>query len=222
MGPLPGDFLCIHDAGPVTTLAVADIAGKGVVAGMWITLLAGLFRLHAESGAGLGDMVARINRDLCQLRSDTPLTTMFAVRLDSRTGRLSYCNAGHPPALLFRAGARVEWLEQGGALLGVFPEAEFRAVDVDFGRDDTLLAFSDGLIECRDRAGREFGQERLLDQARRCLGSDAAGMVFSLLAAVRDFSSEAREDDVSVMVLRDSGRSGGNGAGRRPFPGRRP
>lgn len=202
---LSGDFLCARDTGNATALAIGDIAGKGMGAGMWTTFLAGLFHLHAASAADPAAVAASFNRALCLLHPAAPLATVFFARLDSRLGELIYSSAGHPPALLFRANGAVERLQDGGPLLGAMPHASFNSGRVVFEPGDTLLVYTDGLVECRDAGDREFGLERLIAAARRSLASSAGEMVFSLLGAVNDFAgNQPREDDISVMVLRDS------------------
>jgi len=204
---LSGDFLCARDVGGATALAVGDIAGKGIGACMWTTFLAGLFHLHAASAAGPASAAISINRALCLLRPAAPLATMFLTRLDWQSGELDYCNAGHPPALLLRSGGAVERLEDGGPLLGGMPDASFRPGRATLRPGDTLVAFSDGLVECRNAQDREFGIERLIGAARRSLGSSCGQMVFSLLAAVNDFAgNQPRDDDISIMVVRHNVR----------------
>lgn len=221
---LGGDFFCINDTGTHDlTLAIGDIAGKGAAAGMWITLFAGLFQIHATPSADPAAALAPMNRNLCLLQPARPLATMFLARLDWQRGTVAYCSAGHPPALLLRAGGGVDCLEEGGPILGAVPDATFRSASVTLQPDDTLLAYSDGLLETRNAEGQEFGIERLVREARRCLPCSAGEMVFSLLARVRDFAGrQMREDNVSVVVLRDAGARGETSGGRAGFHGSKP
>lgn len=202
---LCGDFCCISETATEMTLAIGDIAGKGMGAGMWITLFVGLFHIHAASSPDPASTMERINRDLCLLQPARPLATLFMARFDWRRGAMSYCNAGHPPALLLHADGNVQPLQEGGPILGAIPGAAFTAAHLVFKPGDTLLAYSDGLIECRNEEGNEFGMGKLVSETRRTRSCSAFQMVFSLLAAVRDFAgNQPREDDVSVMVLRDA------------------
>ena len=132
-----------------------------------------------------------------------PLTSLFLARLDSATGRLEYCRAGHPPALLVRADGSVEWLSEGGMLLGMAPDASFTTGSVDLHAGDVVLVYSDGVLESRNDADEEFGDERLEAQLRLARSGSAEAVLFSVLGAVQDFAApHALIDDTSLVVLR--------------------
>ena len=200
---LPGDFFSVEEAGDDLTLALGDISGKGLAAGMWITLLLGLVGTHSATSAEPQAIVAGVNRDLCRMSLGSPLTSLFLARLDSATGRLDYCSAGHPPALLLRAGGKLESLSEGGLLLGVVPEASFVSGSVELRVGDVLLVYSDGVLEARNYADHEFGFEHLEAQLRRARSGSADAGLFSVLCAVQDFAGACPQaDDMSLVVVR--------------------
>jgi sigma-B regulation protein RsbU (phosphoserine phosphatase) len=163
---ISGDFYDVLDLGAATGLVVGDIAGKGLAAGLWSTHLLGLVRMHAGSLAEPAKAVAAINRQLWQFPSGPPMASLFLGWLDSRAGELFYCNAGQPPALLLRRTGAVESLSEGGAILGAIRDAPFVTGRTAMAPGDALLAFSDGIVECRNAQGEEFGAARLLAAAR--------------------------------------------------------
>jgi len=130
------------------------------------------------------------------------LSTLFLARLDAGSGEITYCNAGHPPSFLVRREGASEALSQGGPILGVVPGASFGNGKAAMLPGDSLIAYSDGAVECRNSFGAEFGRQGLLDTARNSCGSAAGTTLFSVLAAVENFTgSQAREDDVALIVL---------------------
>jgi serine phosphatase RsbU (regulator of sigma subunit) len=132
-----------------------------------------------------------------------PLTSLFTARLDPASGTVDYCSAGHPPALLLRAGGDLEPLSEGGMLLGMAADASFRRGRVELGAGDLLLAYTDGVVEARTGADEEFGDERLEAQLRLAAGGSADAVLFSVLAAVQDFAApHPLADDTSVVVVR--------------------
>src|SRR5215213_6908886 len=143
---LPGDFFSAEETREGLVLALGDIGGKGLAAGMWVTHLVGLLRTHTAVNSDPEAIVAAINRDIARLASVEPLSTLFVARLDSRSGILDYCSAGHPPALLLRADERLELLSDGGPVLGAVPAACFDRGSVMLSRGDLLLACSDGIL----------------------------------------------------------------------------
>jgi len=131
-----------------------------------------------------------------------PLASLFLARLDPISGRLEYCSAGHPPALLLRANGELESLSQGGLLLGVLPSAAYVSGSVEFGHGDVLLLYSDGLIESVNENGEEFGVARLQEHLRRTHTASADTMLFSLLGAVQDFAATCSlVDDMSLVIV---------------------
>ncbi len=197
-----GDFLTVAEAGPFVWLAIGDIAGKGLYAAMWFTQVIGLLRRCSDLDDA-AETMACINRELCGLRPVSPLVTMFLARLDRGNGELLYCNAGHPGPNLLRSGAAIARLQEGGPVLGAIPDAPFAAARVTLMPGDTLVAYSDGLVECCDEQGKEFGVERLLDAALSAGPVTAGDVLFSLVGAVQDFAgSQTREDDYALLVLR--------------------
>lgn len=202
---LPGDFFTIKDASDDMVLALGDICGKGLAAGMWTTHLVGLVGAHTAVISEPESIVARVNRDVCRMPSVVPLASLFLAKLDPITGRLDYCSAGHPPALLLRANGKLELLSEGGLLLGVVPTASYIRGRADMGAGDVLLTYSDGILESLNNAGEEFGYARLEAQLRRAESGSADAMLFSVLGAVQDFAAtRPLVDDMSVVIVRRS------------------
>src|SRR5215471_1310904 len=205
-----GDFVSVFDAGQATFFAIGDIAGKGLTAAMWSTHILGLIRTYSASLGSPQAVLEAINRDLYVLGS-VPLTTMFLARLDGHKGELRYSNAGHCVPLLHRANGDIEQLSTGGPVLAAVHGAEFEAAQIAFSPGDMLVGYSDGLIECRDQNGEEFGLERLQETIRRSakLRSDKA--LFSIVGAAQDFGAGTpRADDLSLMVVAGAPLSSGS------------
>jgi serine phosphatase RsbU (regulator of sigma subunit) len=218
---LAGDFFTVKDTGSGVVFALGDICGKGLAAGMWTTHLVG--RVNARSAVRTEPewIVSQVNRDVCLTGPVAPLASLFAGRLDPVSGKLEYCSAGNPPAMLLRASGNLELLTDGGMLLGVIPEAPYIRGSVDLAPGDILLAYSDGVIESLNKADEEFGIAQLETQLRQAAlpnvipqANDqldlanivsAEGVLFSVLAAVQDFAgTHPLVDDLSVAIIRRS------------------
>ncbi|MGZ9190476.1 MAG: PP2C family protein-serine/threonine phosphatase, partial [Nitrospira sp.] len=158
---LPGDFFTVEETNRGVILALGDICGKGLAAGMWATHLVGLVGARVAVASEPESIVAGVNRDLCLTESVVPLASLFLAKLDPNTGFIKYCSAGHPPALLLRANGELEFLSEGGLLLGVVPAASYVSGCFELGAGDVLLIYSDGITESRNSAGEEFGYARL-------------------------------------------------------------
>ena len=208
---LAGDFFTVRDGNNRAVLALGDISGKGLAAGMWTTHLVSLVGARAAVKSEPEVIVAGVNRDVCLTASTVPLASLFVARLDSATGTLDYCSAGHPPALLLSSNGELEALSEGGLLLGVLPTAPYVRGSVQLGPGDVLLAYSDGVLETVNNSDEEFGLERIkmqlriaaLEQNDTIHRVSAETILFSVLAAVQDFgASHKLVDDLSVVVIR--------------------
>jgi serine phosphatase RsbU (regulator of sigma subunit) len=199
---LSGDFISVFELRPDLVFAIGDIAGKGLSAGMWFTHVVGMVRLQMEALGDPAAALSAINRNLLLTHLEMPLTTVLVGRLNLRTGEVTYCSAGHPPALVFRNDG-VESLREGGPVVGVLAGACFTNGQTTLRPGDTLLGYSDGIAECRNENGAEFGTERLAAAAKVSYRSSAAGTLFSVLGAAEDFAgSQSREDDMAMIVVR--------------------
>ncbi|HSK64033.1 MAG TPA: PP2C family protein-serine/threonine phosphatase, partial [Pyrinomonadaceae bacterium] len=198
---LPGDFFTVEKTTDGLVLALGDIGGKGLAAGMWVSHLAGLIRTHTAASSSPETIVASVNRDVARLSSVAPLSSLFVARLNADWETLSYFNAGHPAALLLRADGDLESLSDGGPVLGVVPEASFDCGIVRIDPGDALLICSDGILESFDQAEQEFGNRRLEDEFRRAQGGSPEAMLFSVLGAVQDFAAPRPLTDDMTLVL---------------------
>lgn len=209
---LPGDFFTVEETNDGVVLALGDICGKGLAAGMWTTHLVGLVRAHTARAAAAERIVAGVNGDICRMSSPAPLAplaSLFLAKLDPATGVLDYCSAGHPPAFLLRANGKLESLSDGGLLLGAFSDATYSkgSVVLEFG--DLLLIYSDGVNESINNAGDEFGYARLETQLRRAQFGSADAVLFSVLGAVQDFAAMSPlMDDMSLVIVRRGAPAG--------------
>ena len=200
---LPGDFFTVEETDNGVILALGDICGKGLAAGMWTTHLVGLVGAHVAVTSEPEAIVAGVNRDLCRMKTVVPLASLFLAKLDPATGMLNYCSAGHPPALLLRASGELELLSEGGMLLSVLRAASYVSGCVELGVGDVLMIYSDGITESLNSTGEEFGYARLEAQLRRAQTGPADAVLFSVLGAVQDFAA-ARPlvDDMSLAIVR--------------------
>lgn len=199
---LSGDFTTYLQTGSKILVAHGDIAGKGVAAGMWFTNLAGLLQSYGRPDSDPGKIASEINRHLCYLRPVAPFVTAFLARIDCHLGELTYCNAGHFPPILLRADGRTELLERGGPLLGAIEGAEFDSGELVLEPGDTLVTYSDGLLECRNTSDEEFGLDRMLVALQHAESPSAQATLMMLLATLQDFANGSPLcDDVSLTVI---------------------
>src|SRR5712675_223804 len=211
---LSGDFFKVMELGSALGLTVGDIAGKGLSAGIWQTHLMGLIRRSARRHSDPAAAVAEVNAELCQDQDEPPIAALFFARLDPKENELVYCNAGLPAPLLLRHSKTVERLEKGGPMLGAMQQAAYDTASVRLNPGDMLLAYSDGVTECRNSEDEEFEMGRLSAAVNAIGGASANQVLFSTLGAVLDFADACSpQDDLTLLVIR---RPEGTMIERRP------
>jgi serine phosphatase RsbU (regulator of sigma subunit) len=196
------DYLELGDRG--LGFALGDVAGKGPPAALLAAAVQSHFVAQAPVSADPADTMARINTALLRRAIEARFATMFygAIAAD---GRLSYCNAGQEPPLVVRQDG-LGWLETGGPVLGLLSVATYEFETVSLTPGDLVVIYSDGVTEARNRAGEEFGRDRLVDAVTGGRGDRPDGVLEGLLEAVRTFADGAPQaDDITALVLRYRG-----------------
>jgi len=207
-----GDFLdCIDLADGMFGFVVGDVAGKGPPAALLAARMQGILAASANASAAPSQTVTLINRELGRRSVEAHFATLLYGVL-SCDGRLTFCNAGHNPALLVgRQGVRR--LTTGGVPLGVFRDAAFEEETVQLDSDDVLVVFTDGVVEALNRDGAEFGEDRLLALLCADRGLAPATLLDRVMTAVRDFTANAEQhDDITALILRYGSVAAGAGA----------
>jgi sigma-B regulation protein RsbU (phosphoserine phosphatase) len=204
---LPGDFFTVEETRDGVVFALGDITGKGLAAGMWTTHMVGMVGARVAANLEPESIVAGVNQDMCRTKSVMPLASLFLTKLDPITGMVNYCSAGHPPAFLLRANGELEFLSEGGLLLGVVPAAPYVGGSFELGAGDVLMIYSDGITESLNAEGEEFGYARLEAQLRQAQTGPADAALFSVLGAVQDFAGACPlVDDMSLAIVRRDSR----------------
>ncbi len=189
-------------------LVMGDVMGKGVPAGLLMTLLRGMLRAEVLSGLPpdriLHDLNHLAQEDLAQSHR---FVTLFYSDYDPRTRLLRYANAAHNPPLLWRRQHnRVERLDAPGLLIGLQSEADYDCRQVRLEAGDVVIYYTDGVTEATGFSGERFDEERLLRAFHgACAAAAGAQAILDQVFARLDrFLGADRqlEDDASLVVLK--------------------
>jgi sigma-B regulation protein RsbU (phosphoserine phosphatase) len=197
-----GDYFDVFPLGEDrTAILIADVSGKGLGAALLTTMLQG-----ALSGMTIGADPLRvfhhINRFLCEHTQLGRYATLFFAILHA-SGRLEYISAGHPSPLLIRKGQVSELYTTGSFPVGLIPEAEYEATEVNLQLDDTLVLFSDGVTEATDSAQQLYGDARLQEVLASDHGAPLDQLQKAILASVETFAHGASQaDDITLLLVR--------------------
>src|SRR5580692_3652108 len=131
--------------------------------------------------------------------------TVFYGVFDGASRRLRYVNAGHYPPAVLRGNGSIDWLEGGGAPVGMFPDSNYEEKIAQLDRGDLVVAYTDGVIEAANQSGEEWGIDGLLKATGGWASQrpeDAGDLVRLIFNSMDDFSGACQTDDATVAVMR--------------------
>jgi phosphoserine phosphatase RsbU/P len=181
-------------------LCIADVSGKGVSAALLMANVQASLRASVRDLDSPARVCGIMNGMLCESIAANKFVTFFCGVFDGNSRVFRYCNAGHSYPILISAGT-AHTLDQGGAVLGVFPSWNYQDSSVDLKSGDRLLLFTDGITEAEDAQGEEFGAERVAAFGKANALGSAAELNEQLLARVSDFCGAQFQDDATLVVL---------------------
>src|SRR5215468_7423747 len=203
------DFFTVAD-GRLCFL-IGDVSGKGMPAALFMARTKSLVRIATElmrsrqgASARPADIIARVNRELCQNNGDLMFVTLFFAMLRPESGELEFCNAGHNAPYRLN-GQALEVIEGAkGIILGIRPDAVYATGRTSLAPGESIYIFTDGVTEAADQQGELFAEARLEAVLRAAAGcSTAAEIVTSVAQAVRGFVGSALpSDDITMLAVR--------------------
>jgi serine phosphatase RsbU (regulator of sigma subunit) len=185
-------------------LIIADVSGHGVQSGMVTTAAkASLHTLLALGSTTPTELLAGMNRAITATARRRLLMTCFIAVIDTENGQLSYANAGHNfPYLLRAETGTLEMLQEAsGFPLGFEEDSQYPEYSLEFKAGDSIILYTDGIVECRGNADEELGYERLEKLILDNVGKTPYETAGALLGCAREFSATPTlEDDATVMI----------------------
>lgn len=184
-------------------LVMADVAGKSVPAALLMATLQASLRTLAAEGPPLSQLAERLNYYACEHSlGGQRFTTAVIAEFDPATLQLSYVNAGHNSPVLRRTNGSVDRLPSSGLPLGIHSTATFPSAQVQVQPGDTLVLFTDGVVEAFNAAGEEYSDARWVNAICSLPRLTAQDTLRMLMKSVEDFVGSTRQsDDITCLVL---------------------
>jgi PAS domain S-box-containing protein len=201
-----GDFYDLFELeGGRLGLVVGDVTDKGIPAALVMATTRTMLRVSAQRLFPPAEVLKRANEALVpDIPPNMFITCLYAI-LDTESGRLVYANAGHDPPYLRHNGSDVEELRARGMPLGLMPGMEYEEKEITLERGESVLFYSDGLVEAHDSHHEMFGFPKLqgLVGTHRSGGSS---LIDFLLSELTHFAGEdwEQEDDITLVTLERS------------------
>ncbi len=187
-------------------IAIGDVAGKGLGAALLMANLQATLRAEARRvPSDLADVITNVNQLFHQACFEEGYATLFYATFDPETRVLKYLNAGHNPPLLRRVDGTFEWLESGGAPVGMFQSWTYTEGSVELNAGDLLVAYTDGVVESQDAFGEQWGAGRLAEILDEYNEDTAARINSEIWNSVERFAGRIPQaDDMTLLVVRVS------------------
>ena len=205
-------YVTLCGGGLITRIVLADVSGHGASVAEFSLGLRALVRKNINQKSQ-GRLIGQLNRQFTEMAELRRFATALVATYLASTNRISVCNAGHPRPLFCRATGG-DWsllsptdADDAGARnlpLGLDEDTRYQMFDVELGRGDLLVFYTDALIEAADSEGRLLGESGLLNTARQVDLSDRSPAVIgrALLEAVAGYRKhQSADDDMTLIVV---------------------
>ena len=184
-------------------IVIADVAGKGVPAALFMAVTRTLIRANAtHANLSPGDCLAAVNDMLVDSTREEIFVTVFYGVFDLRTGVLTYANGGHNPPCLVARGEVESLPLTSGVVLAMFKGLKYKEKTIEVPLGGKLFFYTDGVNEAVNLDDEEFGDKRM-QESLRAIGSGGPGdTIEKIVRDVETFAGQAEQaDDITIVVL---------------------
>jgi serine phosphatase RsbU (regulator of sigma subunit) len=204
MGPgseVGGDFYDVFGNGRSCWLVVGDVCGKGAEAAALTGFLRHTAVAYARDETSPADVLSRVNQAMLEQNFDGRFATAILARLGFGNGEVdvTLAAAGHPPALVARAGGEAEELGESGTLLGIFSDPTIHEVSTTLRAGDALALYTDGLTEAH-APERMITVQAMIEQLAQSSPRFARDAIDSLLELIN--LDVGTRDDIAILAAR--------------------
>ena len=188
-------------------LVIGDVMGKGIPAGLLMTMLRGMLRAEVLTGLPPDRILHDLNQlAINDLDQSHRFVTLFYSDYDPRTRKLRFANAAHNPPLLWKSSdQKIIKLDAEGFVLGLQKDAEYHCGEIKLNENDLVLYYTDGVIDTSNSLGERFDEERLIKTfTKLCKQSYSSQEILNkIFKKLDDFTGQNRhlEDDASMIIF---------------------
>ena len=188
-------------------LVIGDVMGKGIPAGLLMTMLRGMLRAEVLTGLPPDRILHDLNQlAINDLDQSHRFVTLFYSDYDPRTKKLRFANAAHNPPLLWKSSdQKIIKLDAEGFVLGLQKDAEYHCGEIKLSENDLVLYYTDGVIDTSNSLGERFDEERLIKiLTKLCKQSYTSQEILNkIFKKLDDFTGQNRhlEDDASMVIF---------------------
>lgn len=190
------------------SIVIGDVMGKGVPAGLIMTMTRGMLRAEVLNRHSPARILEHLNRVMyADLENSHRFVTLFYSEYNPQTGILSYSNAAHNPPLLWQAeSGSIQRLDSWGMLIGLDADSQYEDAQMKLAPGDTIIYYTDGFTDAVNPNGDRFDEENLSDAFQwACQHYHSPQAILDyLFDQVQQFigSGNRNGDDMTLVVMR--------------------
>jgi sigma-B regulation protein RsbU (phosphoserine phosphatase) len=185
-----------------SAIALGDVSGKAAAAALYAALVSGIMRSVASQHLSPSEMLKTLNDALQERKLDSQYVTMLFGVWNDENMTIQIANGGSVQPLFCR-GEEIETIRAEGFPLGMFPNATWEEFSIATQPGDSVIFFSDGIVDAQNAAGEMFGNDRLIATVKKHQHKPASKLAECILSDVGKFQGKQdRFDDETVVVLR--------------------
>jgi phosphoserine phosphatase RsbU/P len=183
--------------------AIGDVSGKGVPAALFMAVTRTLLRAKSDINSKPGEILTRMNKELCIDNEAAMFVTFFCCILDIDTGMIEFSNAGHNRPLIIRSNGRINRIKDiHGAPLGLFDDSEYDTDILTLNKGDRIVLYTDGITEALGKENKLFKGRRLLNVIENNHDLGLKDLIDEILLSVNEFTKGFEQsDDITIEVV---------------------
>jgi phosphoserine phosphatase RsbU/P len=195
------------------SIVIGDVMGKGVPAGLIMTMTRGMLRAEVLNGHSPARILQHLNQVMyADLENSSRFVTLFYSEYNINDRTLTYSNAAHNPPMYWQATTReISRLDTRGMLVGLDPDSKYEEGQIQLSSGDTIIYYTDGFTDATNPDGERFDEDNLTLAFRQACEEElsATGILERLIASIHNFvgNDRDREDDMTMVVMKTTDNS---------------
>ena len=200
-----GDLYDFIRMGDVLHFAIGDVSGKGVPASLVMAITRSMLHFVATLDLPLNDSVNRINNSVADGNSNDMFVTLFIARINLKTLRMDYCNAGHNPPVIISPDGTPRFLPvKSNLAAGLLEQFPYQDEHIDLEPGSRIVVYTDGVTEAETDRLELYGEERLMEVVKQLKADmDEEAVVNHIYQSVKTFTAgHPQNDDITIMSVK--------------------
>lgn len=185
-------------------IVIADVAGKGVPAALFMVITKTLIKNHAQAGESPAEIFTNTNRQLCENNEADMFVTAWMGILELDTGKFIYANAGHNPPLLKKANGQFEYLKsRPGFVLAGLEGLQYKQNEIYLDKNDVLFLYTDGVTEATNEENQLYSEKKLMNLLNKSKQTEPKEILKTVSTDINNFVKTAPQfDDITMLAIK--------------------